>query len=179
MSTEKPMFTYDEAEAFLEELKIDPKEWKAYSRRTDAEKMAYGVLILQRTTVNGHSLRTVERDLGIPRATAARYRDAALGAIAAPIVEEARKLELERLDALAEAIWPLAVTGDDKALNNYLKIMDKKIQMLGLAKPTEINATVTEITAQERELQMLLEQAERDAKMEADALSKEDVDIES
>jgi hypothetical protein len=176
MSTEKQTFTYEEAEAFLAELNLDPKEWKAHARRTDSEKLAYGVMILQRTVAHGQSLRTVEKELGIPRATAARYRDKALGAISTPLIEEARKLELERLDALAEAIWPLAATGDDKALNNYLKIMDKKIQMLGLAKPTEINATVTEITPQERELQEMLAQAERDALVKQSELVKDHED---
>lgn len=167
MSTDKQMFTYDEAKKFLDTLNAAPVDWKAYARRSADERMAYGVNILQLTTVHGYSLRRIESELGIPRATAARYRAKALEAIATPVIENARAMELERLEELAEALWPAAISGDDKAANTYLKIMDKRIALLGLAKPIEVHQTVVEVTAAEMELQQLLAQAERDMAMEA------------
>lgn len=157
--------TLEEAQELVGKMD-SPASWRDYSKRTTSERMAYGIVILSRVMA-GQSLRTIEKDLGIPRATVARYRDLALSSIATPMIEEARTLELERLDTLIEAVWSSAATGDEKAIASYIKLSDKRVALLGLNKPIQVESTVTEVTAQERELQMMLEQAERDALMEA------------
>jgi len=163
--------TYEEATAEAAKLNYTPTEWKNYTVRTENERYILGVLILQKV-LNGKSLRTIERDMGIPRATVARYRDKALTRIEAPIIEHARTVELDRLDMLIEAVWDNAMTGDKDAIASYVKLSDKRAALLGLNKPIEISQTVTEITPQERELQDLLAQAERDAKMEEAKLNE-------
>src|SRR5690606_34877588 len=52
--------------------------------------------------------------------------------------DEVRKLELERLDALLFGVWEAAINGDDKAVNNALRIMERRAQLLGLDAPVKI-----------------------------------------
>jgi len=174
--SDKPELTYQDAQSIVDTLSLDPSAWTSYKQRSESERLALGVVILQKI-LKGKSLRTIEKELGIPRATVARYRDKALESIALPTVDAARKEEIERLDILMEAVWPSAETGDDKAIANYLKISERKAKLLGLDKPLEINSTVVEITAQERELQEMLAQAERDEKMAVEKFSHESVDL--
>jgi len=44
-------------------------------------------------------------------------------------------LELSRLDALQQAVWPQAINGDYKAADTVLKIMDRRASYLGLNAP--------------------------------------------
>lgn len=156
--------TLESATELVEKLQLDPASWKAYEYRTEAEKLAMGVVILNKV-LNGKSLRTIEAETGIPKSTVSRYRDRALQTVAAPVADEARKVELERLDTLIEAVWATAASGDEKAIAAYLKLSDKRCALLGLNAPVKVEQTVTEISAQERELQDLIAQAERDDAM--------------
>ena len=47
-------------------------------------------------------------------------------------VEGHRALELERLDALQLAVWPKAMTGDVRSVVTVLRIIDRRIRLLGL-----------------------------------------------
>ena len=51
--------------------------------------------------------------------------------------DEVRKLELERLDALLFGVWEAAINGDDKAVNNALRIMERRAKLLGLDAPVK------------------------------------------
>lgn len=51
--------------------------------------------------------------------------------------DEVRKLELERLDALLSGVWYAAINGDDKAVNNALRIMERRAKLLGLDAPVK------------------------------------------
>lgn len=167
MSAEE--LTIEDAERLLTGLELSVEEWKSYGHRSEKERMIIGVVILSKI-LNGASLRTIEREMGIPRMTVSRYRDKALSAIQTPTVDEARKVELERLESLAEAVWKTALTGDKEAIASYLKISERVSKLLGMDKPIQIEQTVHEITAQEAELQQLLAQAERDAAMQESKL---------
>lgn len=48
-------------------------------------------------------------------------------------VDELRALELYRLDRLQQALWEDAVSGDVGAIDAVLKIIDRRIKLLGLA----------------------------------------------
>jgi hypothetical protein len=67
-------------------------------------------------------------------------------------VEQLRKLELMRLDAMAAGLWPRAVDGDAVACVTCLKVMERRATLLGL--DTERSADVTPIE-QHRPLQHL------------------------
>lgn len=53
-------------------------------------------------------------------------------------VEEARQLELMRLDELMYALWERALEGDLSAVACLLKIMDRRAKLLGLDKPEKV-----------------------------------------
>ncbi len=53
----------------------------------------------------------------------------------ADAVDQARTLELMRLDALQVGLWERAVTGDVKAVNAVLRIIEQRSRLLGLDKP--------------------------------------------
>lgn len=51
--------------------------------------------------------------------------------------EELRTLELERLDGILMAIYPLARGGDNAAIDRCLKIMERRSRLLGLDAPAK------------------------------------------
>ena len=52
--------------------------------------------------------------------------------------EELRALELDRLDRVQRAVWAKALTGDDKAIDKLLKIMEHRAKYLGLYAPAKV-----------------------------------------
>jgi hypothetical protein len=56
-------------------------------------------------------------------------------------VDAVRELETDRLDRLLVAVWPVALKGDAKAVDQVLKIAERRARLLGLDVPT----TVTEV----------------------------------
>ena len=53
-------------------------------------------------------------------------------------VDEARQLELMRLDELQVAVWDRAINGELPAAHCVLKIMDRRAKLLGLDKPEKV-----------------------------------------
>ncbi len=53
----------------------------------------------------------------------------------AEAVEEYRELELARLDALQAAHWPQAVAGSVRSADLVLRVIDRRIKLLGLDQP--------------------------------------------
>lgn len=169
---ETPELTYDDALKLVEALSVDKNDWRVWSKRSDGERLAIGLVVLQKH-LKGKTLRDIEKELGIPYATCQRYKERALASIQLPTVDAARKEELDRLEAIIRAIWPAVESGDDKAIANYMKVSERRAKLLGLDRPIEVTQTVYEETAQERELRQLMEQAERDQKMEEARLLEE------
>jgi 5,10-methylene-tetrahydrofolate dehydrogenase/methenyl tetrahydrofolate cyclohydrolase len=58
-----------------------------------------------------------------------------MATIPAQEVNEARKLEVERLDAALAAIWEKVVTGNLWAIDRLLKISEQRCRLLGLNAP--------------------------------------------
>jgi hypothetical protein len=164
-----PELTVEDAMALIDSLSIDKTEWRHWSKRSDSERLAMGVVILQKH-MRGMSMRAIEKEMGLSLATVSRYKERALQAVMVPTVDAARKEELERLDTIIAVQWPQVEAGDEKATNIYLKVSERRAKLLGLDKPIEISSTVVEVTAAERELQDMLAQAERDAHMKAAVL---------
>lgn len=59
----------------------------------------------------------------------------AVDAREANAVNQARTLELTRLDALQVGLWEQALAGDVKAVNAVLRIIEQRSRLLGLDKP--------------------------------------------
>jgi hypothetical protein len=77
-------------------------------------------------------------------------------------VDEARQLELMRLDEMQFAIWDRAINGELPALQCVLKIMDRRAKLLGLDKPEKIELNQMEhwpadLDKQVQELQEMIE----------------------
>ena len=53
-------------------------------------------------------------------------------------MDEARQLELMRLDEMQLAVWDRAINGDLPAAHCVLKIMDRRAKLLGLDKPEKV-----------------------------------------
>lgn len=53
-------------------------------------------------------------------------------------VEEARWLEVDRLDRLMAAMWPKALAGDTKAADTAHRLIMSRCEVLGLKAPTQI-----------------------------------------
>ena len=49
--------------------------------------------------------------------------------------EEVRKVEVERLDGMLQALWPKAEDGDEKTVDRVLKLMERRAKLLGLDAP--------------------------------------------
>lgn len=55
--------------------------------------------------------------------------------------DEVRALELERLDKLLLGLWPRATSGNDRAIDRVLKIMQRRANLLGLDAPQKVENT--------------------------------------
>ena len=64
-------------------------------------------------------------------------------------VDEARQLELMRLDEMMLALWDRAIGGDLPAASCVLKIMDRRAKLLGLDKPEKIEVNKWDISGQD------------------------------
>ena len=66
-------------------------------------------------------------------------------------VDEARRLELMRLDELQFSLWDRAINGDLPAANCVLKIMDRRAKLLGLDKPDKVEVNKWDFTGEDIE----------------------------
>ena len=89
----------------------------------------------------GLSYRAIGERLNISPQTAWNDVQAALEII---LVENATillRLELERLDSLQFAVWPQATSGDCRAIDRVLRIMERRAKLLGLDSPVKVAPT--------------------------------------
>lgn len=82
-------------------------------------------------------------------------------------VEEARQLELMRLDELMFALWGRAIGGDLPAASCVLKIMDRRAKLLGLDKPEKIEVNKwdfdgTDLDAEVQKLVIMMNEREEE-----------------
>jgi len=91
----------------------------------------------------GHTYDEIAQQLGLAtRGSAWKVVQRALTRIPAESVEEMRLLEGARLDAMTAAIWPTAVTGDEKAIALMLRIMERRAKLFGLDAPVRMQTLV-------------------------------------
>jgi hypothetical protein len=70
------------------------------------------------------------------------------------------RYELDRLDRLTAAVSTAAFAGDLGAVDRLLKISESRRRLLGLDAAVKVDATVTEVTQADLELQELLREAQ-------------------
>ncbi|MFB6568378.1 hypothetical protein [Streptomyces noursei] len=75
-------------------------------------------------------------------------------------IEAWRELELARLDTLQQAIWDKAMSGDPRAIEAALKILDRRAKLLGLDSAIKLEVlTVDALDAQIQRLEAELNAA--------------------
>jgi len=86
----------------------------------------------------GYSQQKIHEETGIGLGTISKYLRQELDILAAQqsdLVEEARNVELQRLDNLQLGIWEDACKGKLSAIDRVLRIMERRARLLGLDKP--------------------------------------------
>jgi len=108
----------------------------------------------------GASFEQIGRALGVSTPRAWRIFQRALDRVVADPLEDLRRLETLRLDALLMVMWPHAMAGKGWAVDRCLAIMQRRARLLGLDAPTKhevmtIDAIDAEIARLEAELRGL------------------------
>jgi DNA-binding CsgD family transcriptional regulator len=118
---------------------MDPDERErllALPPPTDRQRQALAL------RVQGRSLREIADLLGIRVQTVhqlvERGLERMIGEELRP-AEEARCLQLVRIDAMMEALWPRAMAGSCETVDKVLKIMDRQARLLGLDAPRKVD----------------------------------------
>lgn len=102
--------------------------------------------------LKGLSLRAIGKILGLNHQTVANRLELANRAIVLPGVEEYRKIEDERLDLMWTALIPRIQTGETRAIEQGIRLLERRAKLHGLDRPAELNVTVHEIDERDREL---------------------------
>ncbi len=89
-----------------------------------------------RLRTTGRTYQQIADALGYAnRGTVQRIVAQALEAREAESVKLLRQVELDRLEALHEALWPQAMQGDVPSVLAVLRVIDQQARLLGLAEP--------------------------------------------
>jgi AraC-like DNA-binding protein len=90
----------------------------------------------------GKSYQEIAREVGYKSASGAHaaVRLALKKTLQEP-ADELRKLEIARLDAMLEAVWPQVEKGDARSVEVALKIEERRARLLGLDAPSEVDVT--------------------------------------
>jgi hypothetical protein len=104
----------------------------AAERRSRAVEMA----------LTGSSYQAIADELGYAnRCTVYRLVKNALADRQVESIDELRRLEVDRLDALQVAIWDDATNGDVRAVAAVIRVMHLRAKILGLYSHTDLNCS--------------------------------------
>lgn len=90
----------------------------------------------------GATYRQIGERLGVSTPIAWKHTQAALQQAPHEPAQEVREIELARLDRLHMAHWPQALGGNVEATDRVLKLMDRRVRLLGLDHPVSLPTTV-------------------------------------
>jgi len=129
--------------------------------KINAEDKALMVKRILEAKRAGISLGTVAEELGISQRTAYNWYNEALRSIPAVDLQAHREEQAARLELLWEKLQPGIAQGSARSIEVGAKVLADARKFLGLDAPAQVEHTVIQKTAAERELEQLLEQAER------------------
>lgn len=159
-----------EAYAAINSVLPEPGTFNFLTKHTKKERIPVALDMLRLRVKEGWTLERIAEHWGCTHPTVSNYLQLALSTYQEPIVDEARKAMVMRVERMIEVYTPLAAGGDAKAADVLGKYMDRLNKLLGLEKPIQVEQTITEVTAQERELQQMIAEAERQEKLKEAAL---------
>lgn len=109
--------------------------------------------------LEGYTPRDIARQLGVALETVQRHLAAVFNGLAMAKAEQARELELDRLDSYLVALQPGISAGDVKSVNAAARISEIRAKYIpGLLAPTRVETTVITIDAIDAELERLAAQ---------------------
>ncbi len=114
-------------------------ESKTSKRRLKAHEKQLTALGLRKA---GKTFEAIAAELGYA-GPAGSYK-AVMSALKRTLQEpadEVRRLEIERIDAMWEKVWWQIKSGDHKAVNVLLRLMERRAKLLGLDMPKKIAHT--------------------------------------
>ena len=111
-------------------------------------RVAKAALLLRR---QGMSMFDIAEELQLPESECREAIKKGM-AKAAQLVSDAAKsellaLEVTRLDALQQAVWPAAMSGDTRSVDAALKVINQRAKLLGLEETTVDNRNQTVVVA--------------------------------
>jgi hypothetical protein len=101
-----------------------------------------------------------------------RALESAVKKLSIPL-EAHRQLELDRLDAMQNALWADVLDGDTKAIDTSLKLMDRRAKLLGLDAPQRHELTLEAIDAALADVEQQLAAARSEVEEAEDAPEEE------
>jgi hypothetical protein len=104
------------------ELRVEGKSWQEIADRLGYDSRGSAATAVRR------ALEQAVAELNVP-------------------LEAHRQLELDRLDAMQNALWDKVLAGDTKAIDTTLRLMDRRAKLLGLDAPQRHELTLESIDA--------------------------------
>ena len=123
-----------------------------------------------RLKVLGKSDVVISETMGLSRPTVAKRIRHAIATHGQSTVAEYREIAKQRFEAGLDALVPLIAEGNLDAIRVWLDGTAKYARLVGAEAPVQVEAQVTQVTEQEKELRDLLAQAERDEKAREGAI---------
>lgn len=92
--------------------------------------------------IAGETYEAIRQELGYAsRSGALNAVEAALAKLAPiPTLEQARKLDWERMEKMHQALWPRVVEGDPESCRVCIRLMERRAKLLGLDALPSLNA---------------------------------------
>lgn len=89
----------------------------------------------------GYNFRQIAQALDITVSSAHKTVQVAIAEIPRDNAIDVRLLELERVDRMLDAIWDAATSGDVRAIDTALRLMERRAKYLGLDAPVKAELT--------------------------------------
>lgn len=128
------------------------------SDKSDPARIAelrYKITVMR---LEGHTPRDISRNLGVALETVQRHLAAVFNSLTAQKAEQAKQLELDRLDSYLVALAPGIAVGDPKSIAQAIRISEQRAKYQGLHAPVKTETTVITIDAIDAELEKLTQQ---------------------
>lgn len=110
--------------------------------------------------VQGYSLRQIAELTGLSKDTVSNRIRHAVDTMISPRVEDYRALQDQQIDALEAEVLAVMRTVDQpetrlKAVDRLVRLMERRARLHGIDAPVKVDATITQQTQQEIELEAL------------------------
>lgn len=124
--------------------------------------------------LQGHTYRSIGKILGIGHGTAERWCKEYMEATALPLIDEVRKMEVDRLTRYLAALDERVDEGDDKAIGLAIKISESLRKLLGVDVPVVQTVEHVELSVMDMDIRALIDaQRSVNAEEKAKAAIKE------